>query len=143
MRMSLSIRRISKYILIDCRAVAFGLRPFFRALAKIGTTRNHPEPSRTTQHRLWCDIGMVRKTRETMGPSFWAALRMNGGRMSRGEIALIAMRYDTSMSRAMLRALGLRPMEPAPAVGSVVSVDRYEGIDWCFENHGSPMDTMR
>ena len=60
--------------------------------------------------------------------------------MSRGELAMIALRYDTSMSRAMLRALGLEPREPAPVVGEVVSVDRYEGIDWCFENHGSPMD---
>lgn len=66
-----------------------------------------------------------------------------GGGMSKGELAMIALRYNTSMSRAMLRALGLEPREPAPAVGTVVSVDRYEGIDWCFENHGSPLDLMR
>ena len=47
------------------------------------------------------------------------------------------------MSRAMLRALGLEPREPAPPAGTVVSVDRYEGIDWCFRNYGSPMDLMR
>lgn len=60
--------------------------------------------------------------------------------MSRQELARIALRYDTSMSRAMLRALGLEPREPAPSVGVIVSVDRYEGIDWCFRNFGSPMD---
>lgn len=42
----------------------------------------------------------------------------------------------------MLRALGLRPREPVPAAGTVVSVDRYEGMLWCFENHGSPMDRV-
>ena len=68
---------------------------------------------------------------------------MNGGRMTRGELAMIALRYDTSMSRAMLRALGLEPREPAPPAGTVVSVDRYEGIDWCFRNYGSPMDMLR
>jgi hypothetical protein len=60
--------------------------------------------------------------------------------MSRQELARIALRYDTSMSRAMLRALGLEPSEPAPSVDAIVSVDRYEGIDWCFRNFGSPMD---
>ena len=40
----------------------------------------------------------------------------------------------------MLRALGLEPSEPAPSVDAIVSVDRYEGIDWCFRNFGSPMD---
>lgn len=63
--------------------------------------------------------------------------------MSRGELAMIALRYDTSMSRAMLRALGLEPREPAPPVGTVVGVDRYEGIDWCFRNYESPMDMLR
>ena len=63
--------------------------------------------------------------------------------MSRGELAMVALRYDTSMSRAMLRALDLEPREPAPPVGTIVSVDKYEGIDWCFRNHGSPMDLPR
>ena len=66
-----------------------------------------------------------------------------GGAVSRGELAMVALRYDTSMSRAMLRALGLEPREPAPPVGAIVSVDRYEGIDWCFRNYGSPMDLPR
>ena len=60
--------------------------------------------------------------------------------MTRGDLALIALRHDTSMSRAMLRALGLEPREPTPPDGALVSVDRYEGIDWCFRNYGSPMD---
>ena len=63
--------------------------------------------------------------------------------MSRGELAAIARRYDTSMSRAMLRALGLPAPEPAPAPGAVVSVDRYADVLWCFQNHGSPMDLPR
>ena len=66
-----------------------------------------------------------------------------GGNVSREELAMIASRYDTSMSRAMLRALGMPAPEPAPAVGSIVSVDRYAGIDWCFRNYGSPMDMPR
>ena len=63
--------------------------------------------------------------------------------MSRGELAAIALRYDTSMSRAMLRALGLEPREPAPAARTIVGIDRYEGIGWCFRNNGSPMDLLR
>lgn len=66
-----------------------------------------------------------------------------GGTMSKGELLTIALRYDTAMSRAMLRALGLEPREPAPPAGTVASVDRYEGIDWCFRNYGSPMDMPR
>ena len=66
-----------------------------------------------------------------------------GGHVTRGELAEIALRYRTSMSRAMLRALGLPAPEPMPALGSVVSVDRYADLLWCFENHGSPMDMPR
>lgn len=62
--------------------------------------------------------------------------------MSRGEMAMIALRYHTSMSRAMLRALGLDPREPAAPAGAVVSADRYRDMLWCFENHGSPMDRV-
>ena len=83
---------------------------------------------------------MVRTSARQSGPSFGAALRMDGGAMSRDELAAIALRHDTSMSRAMLRALGIEPGEPAPPDGTLVSVDRYEGIDWCFRNYGSPMD---
>ena len=63
--------------------------------------------------------------------------------MSREELAKIARRYDTAMSRAMLRTLGLPAPEPMPAPGSVVPADRYVDLLWCFENHGSPMDLMR
>lgn len=65
-----------------------------------------------------------------------------GGTMSKGELLTIALRYDTAMSRAMLRALGLEPREPAPPAGAVVSADRYRDMLWCFENHGSPMDRV-
>ena len=63
--------------------------------------------------------------------------------MTRGELETIALRYDTSMSRAMLRALGLPAPDPAPAPGTIVRADRYDDLMWCFENHGSPMDMPR
>lgn len=58
--------------------------------------------------------------------------------VSKGELATIALRYDTAMSRAMLRALGLsfsyrhvmaghRRRERRPA-------QVYDGIQECFEN---------
>lgn len=57
-------------------------------------------------------------------------------------IESIALRYDTLMSRAMLRALGV---VVRPEVGTVpkpcakrVRDAKYEGMRWCFENHGSP-----
>ena len=44
-----------------------------------------------------------------------------------------AMRYDTAMSRAMLRALGIEvPHRVRP--GTIVRVDRLEGIRECFAN---------
>lgn len=66
--------------------------------------------------------------------------------MTRRELAEIALRYDTVMSRAMLDALGVMP-RPRPAYmrrgghGALPGV--YDGLMWCFENHGSPMDMMR
>lgn len=61
----------------------------------------------------------------------------------RDELSAIARRYDTAMSRAMLRALGL----PAPRVVRRGVPTRVEEVDaevrWCFENHGSPMDLLR
>ena len=51
--------------------------------------------------------------------------------MTRDQLARIALRYDTAMSRAMLRALGIQAREPA-RYGVVVSVDRFEGIEECF-----------
>lgn len=61
----------------------------------------------------------------------------------RDELSAIARRYDTAMSRAMLRALGL----PVPRVIRRGVPTRVEEVDadirWCFENHGSPMDLPR
>lgn len=57
-------------------------------------------------------------------------------------IESIALRYDTLMSRAMLRALGVvvRPeRNPLPkACAKLINDARYDGMEWCFENHGSP-----
>lgn len=57
-------------------------------------------------------------------------------------IESIALRHDTVMSRAMLRALGVavRPVcgaVPKPCAKQVRDA-KYEGMRWCFENHGSP-----
>lgn len=62
--------------------------------------------------------------------------------LTRKVIASIARRYDTAMSRAMLRALGVvvRPEDgavPKPCARRVWDA-RYQDMRWCFENHGSP-----
>lgn len=54
--------------------------------------------------------------------------------MTHDQLARIALRYDTAMSRAMLRALGMDVPHRAP-VGAIVTVDRYAGMMECFENH--------
>ena len=47
--------------------------------------------------------------------------------MTREELARIALRYDTQLSRAMLRALGIE-RAGTPSTGRTSSrVDRYEG----------------
>lgn len=57
-------------------------------------------------------------------------------------IESIALRYDTVMSRAMLRALGVVVRSEARAVpmacAKLISDAKYQGMEWCFENHGSP-----
>lgn len=53
--------------------------------------------------------------------------------LTRGELAAIAMRHDTAMSRAMLRALGLPVPHRAPRPGTIARVDRYEGMRECME----------
>lgn len=57
-------------------------------------------------------------------------------------IESIALRYDTVMSRAMLRALGVvvRPerKDLPKASAKLISEAKYQGMEWCFENHGSP-----
>ena len=51
--------------------------------------------------------------------------------MTRDQLARIALRYDTAMSRAMLRALGVDvPHRARP--GAVVLADRYDGMMECF-----------
>ena len=62
--------------------------------------------------------------------------------LTRKVLASIARRYDTAMSRAMLRALGVaaRPeggAVPKPCAKRVWDAE-YQGLRWCFENHGSP-----
>ena len=57
-------------------------------------------------------------------------------------IESIALRYDTLMSWAMLRALGVVVRPDAKAVSKPcakrVRGAKYQGMRWCFENHGSP-----
>lgn len=53
--------------------------------------------------------------------------------MERDELTRIALRYDTAMSRAMLRALGVEvPHRAKP--GTIARVDRLEGLRECFAN---------
>ena len=56
--------------------------------------------------------------------------------MTREELTRIALRYDTVMSRAMLRALGVDvPHRARP--GTIVNVDRFNDIESCFsQKHG-------
>lgn len=51
-----------------------------------------------------------------------------------------ALRRDTVMSRAMLRACGVPVPRAFPRLGSIVEVGAYVGLAECFANHGSPMD---
>ena len=58
---------------------------------------------------------------------------VGGVAMTRDELARIALRYDTAMSRAMLRALGVQvPHRARP--GTIARVDRLEGMRECFAN---------
>lgn len=54
--------------------------------------------------------------------------------------AKIALRYDTSMSRAMLRALGIPAHARVPSSPVIVPVHGSGDYAWAFANHGSPMD---
>ena len=51
--------------------------------------------------------------------------------MERGELAAIALRYDTRMSRAMLKALGISPHRP-PRHGATRTHGKYDGIRECM-----------
>lgn len=69
--------------------------------------------------------------------------------MTRDEMAAIAMRYNTVMSAAMLRAVGALALALAQACARAAAAaaapdeSAYDDVDWCFANHGSPMDGMR
>lgn len=57
--------------------------------------------------------------------------------MTRDDLARIALRYDTAMSRAMLRALGVPVPHRRPRPGAIARVDRYEGIPGLMaQKHG-------
>ena len=62
--------------------------------------------------------------------------------LTRKVLTSIALRYDTAMSRAMLRALSVAARPEGGAVPKTcakhVRDARYQGMRWCFENHGSP-----
>lgn len=51
-----------------------------------------------------------------------------------------ALRWDTALSRAMLRACGVPLPRSRPRVGSIVRVEAYDGVAACFANRESPMD---
>ena len=53
--------------------------------------------------------------------------------MDRDDLARIALRYDTAMSRAMLRALGI-PVPHRAVPGRIERVDRLDGLRECFAN---------
>ena len=55
--------------------------------------------------------------------------------MTREELARIASRYNTVMSRAMLRALGIEPKRQRHEIRA--RVNKYSGIRECFDQrHG-------
>lgn len=51
-----------------------------------------------------------------------------------------ALRCDTTLSRAMLRACGILVPQVHPRRGLVVSVNAYNNMIECFRNTSSPMD---
>lgn len=62
----------------------------------------------------------------------------------RNVLASIARRYDTAMSAAMLRALGV-PVPRVRLYATPVPVEDATDPDvlWCFRNDRSPMDLPR
>ena len=59
-------------------------------------------------------------------------MRGGGGDMERDELMRIALRYDTAMSRAMLRALGVPVPRSLPRPGAIVRADRSAGRAECM-----------
>lgn len=61
--------------------------------------------------------------------------------LTRADLMHIAMRHDTAMSRAMLRALGAPAPEPASRIeDGRRGAWRYRGMRSCMRNAHSPMD---
>lgn len=61
--------------------------------------------------------------------------------LTRADLVRIAMRHDTAMSRAMLRALGVPAPEPASRTEDRQrGAWRYRGVRSCMRNAHSPMD---
>lgn len=61
--------------------------------------------------------------------------------LTRADLVRIAMRYDTAVSRAMLRALGVPAPEPASRTEDRQrGAWRYRGMRSCMRNAHSPMD---
>lgn len=54
--------------------------------------------------------------------------------MTHDELARIALRYDTSLSHAMLRALGVPVPHRKLRPGTIARVDRYADMRRCFAN---------
>ena len=63
--------------------------------------------------------------------------------VSRRQMAEIAMRYTTTMSAAMLRALGVGRMAAGRQYMGPHDRGAYKGVLQCFRNEGSPMDGLR
>lgn len=59
--------------------------------------------------------------------------------MTVSDFIRIARRYDTLMSRAMLRACGY-PVGVELPTRDAPDEPRDPVLAWCFANHGSPMD---
>lgn len=59
--------------------------------------------------------------------------------MTVSDFIRIALRHDTLMSRAMLRACGYHVGVELPT-GAAPDEPRDPALAWCFANHGSPMD---
>ena len=61
--------------------------------------------------------------------------------LTRADLLHIAMRHDTAMSRAMLRALGVPAPEPSSRrEARQRGAWRYRGMRSCMRNAHSPMD---
>lgn len=61
--------------------------------------------------------------------------------LTRADLLHIAMRHDTAMSRAMLRALGVPAHEPSSRMEDRQRwAWKYRGMRSCMRNSHSPMD---